>query len=149
MNVPDDCKTIYVDQTISNDICNGSYTLDEATQKWVNDNDPKCKLTKIFDSTTGQYQWAFTIEVPEGSDPPPGSVYAVTFPFYENYEIIHGVYVETNDPEYRQGYMNPQWNRLEAFESDIPFGSGIVYPDAYQWDKSKALPSIIEFGDEQ
>ena len=140
MSVPDDCKTIYVDQTVSNDICNGSYTLDEATQKWVNDNDPKCKLTKIFDSATGQYKWAFSVELPEGSDPPPGAVYSVSFPHYKKYSMVVGTYGEN---------LTGLWTPKDSVPLDNFYGYNIQHGDNLSIANDSALPQTINYDDKE
>ena len=65
MSVPEDCKTIYVDTAVGNDICNGAYTLDEETQQWKNEVTATCVLQKIYDATTGSFKWVFGVSTPE------------------------------------------------------------------------------------
>ena len=144
MTVPEDCETIYVNQTVSNNVCNGAYELDSATQEWVNSANPTCKLTKVFDSQTGQYTWVFSVQVPEGSDPPPGSKCAATFKYYRNYSIVAGVYAEQ-----KEGSGSAQWSALPGHEMDGNYGVGIEYPPSYAIDNSKALPSTVSIDGKQ
>ena len=94
MTVPEDCKTIYVETGVGNDICNGAYTLDEATQQWKNEVNATCVLQKVYDSNTGGFRWAFGVQVPEGSPPPPGSEPAVGMVLYPEYVRSAGVYFQ-------------------------------------------------------
>ena len=92
MSVPEDCKTIYIETGVGNDICNGAYTLDEATQQWKNEVNPTCVLQRVYDSNTGAFRWAFGVQVPRGSPPPPGAELAVGMVLYPQYVSSAGVY---------------------------------------------------------
>ena len=142
MTAPEDCETIYVEQTLSNNVCNGAYELDSATQEWVNSANPTCKLTKVFDSQTGQYTWVFSVQVPEGSTPPPGSKYATTFKYYRNYSVVCGVYAEP-----KEGGI--AWSALPGHEMDGNYGVGVNLPPSYAIDNSKALPSTVSINGKQ
>jgi len=92
MSVPEDCKTIYIETAVGNDVCSGAYTLDEATQQWKNEVNPTCVLFKIYDVNTGNFKWVFGVSTPEGSTPPPGSEFATSMVLYPNYISSAGVY---------------------------------------------------------
>ena len=141
MSVPDDCKTIYVEQTVSNDICNGQYDLDEATKQWVNANDPSCSISKIYDSGTGSYKWAFKVTLPPDADPPPGSVYSVSFPLFRRYASVAGLYVQ---PAEENAFAPILGNE----STDYGFGAGVTHPEAYNIS-NEAIPEIIEVGDDK
>ncbi len=74
------CETIVV-ETQTNDVCGGEYNQkSDGTLVWVNTEDSSCEITKIFNTSIGDWQWVFQKVFDDENDIPAGAEKAaVTF----------------------------------------------------------------------
>jgi hypothetical protein len=155
------CEFITVTNTLSNGICSGTYQKTPDILEWIQENNPTCRVQKIWNASDNKWQWVFRVVVPPGADPPPGSQKAILYnapaTFTANLNTFQGdfqtqesslIYSNTvSDGEFKlidytpqpgstatvniQGYFSPDLVSIST--SEIKTGSNI-YPNLnWKW----------------